>query len=187
MAELPDDKDFRKRMGRIETLVQEIERFRDPEARAHAREFAQTLLELHSVALERMLEHLAAVGNTGLELIDSLARDDLVGSLLLLYGLHPVDIETRVRLALEKARPHLRSQGGTVELLGVAGGVARLRLRIGIDPDGSLPTMNLKRTIEDAIYDKAPDVTAIEVEEITETRAEEKGRARFALSLVQRG
>jgi hypothetical protein len=47
----------------------------------------------------------------------------------LLYGLHPVDFETRVMQALEKVRPYLQSHGGSVDLLSVDEGVVRLRLR----------------------------------------------------------
>ena len=96
-------------------------------------------------------------------MIDSLAGDDLVGSILLLHGLHPLDLETRVRQALEKVRPLLRSHGGNVELLDLTGGVARLRMLGSCDGCPS-SAMTLKTAIEEAIYEKAPDVTAIEVD-----------------------
>ena len=44
-----------------------------------------------------MLEILAGAGEAGESILDSLGRDDLVASLLLLYGLHPLDFETRVQ------------------------------------------------------------------------------------------
>ena len=76
------------------------------------------MIELHGAGLERILDKLADAGDAGLALIDALAEDDLVGSILLLHGLHPLDLETRVRQALDKVRPLLRSHGGNVELLG---------------------------------------------------------------------
>ena len=157
-----DDREFRKRMERIEFLLQEVDRFEDPTARAQTREIVQALLDLHGAGLEITLEKIAEAGETGLATIDSLAKDDLVGNLLLLYGLHPLDVETRVRQALDKIRPYLRSHGATVEFLGVARGIVRLRmLRSHSFPSSAA---NLKVSIEEAIYDKAPDVTAIEVE-----------------------
>ena len=42
------------------------------------------------------------------EIIDRLGRDELVASLLVLYGLHPLDFETRVNQAVEKARAFLK-------------------------------------------------------------------------------
>ena len=183
MANAPNDPEFRKRMGRIETLIREIERFPDAGARVHTREIVQSLLDLHGAGLERMLELLAAAGDTGLAMIDSLARDELVESLLLLYGLHPLDVETRVRQALDKVRPYLRSHAGNVELLALAGGVVRLRLLVS--SRGSASSLTLRRAVEEAIYRKAPDVTAIEVEEVTTDEPPVKdGQARIALPVL---
>ena len=183
MANAANDREFRKRMGRIETLIQEIERFPDADAREHTREIVQSLLDLHGAGLERLLEHLAAAGDAGLAMIDSLARDELVESLLLLYGLHPLDVETRVRRALDKVRPYLRSHAGNVELLAFAGGVVHLRLLRS--SRGSASSLTLQRAVEEAIYGKAPDVTAIEVEEVTtDEPLATDGQARIALPVL---
>ena len=147
-------------------------------------ELLRTVIELHGAALERILDKLAEAGDTGLALIDSLAGDDLVGAILLLHGLHPLDLETRVRQALDKVRPLLRSHGGNVELLGLAGGVARLRMLGSCDGCPS-SAMTLKTAIEEAIYEKAPDVTAIEVEgAATNGHAAKDGQTRIALPIL---
>ena len=96
-------------------------------------------------------------------LIDALGRDDLAASVLLLYGLHPLDLETRVRQALDKVRPQLRSHGGEVELLGVADGTVRLRIQSSGNGCHSSPQA-LQQTVEEALCDKAPDATTVEVE-----------------------
>ena len=90
-----------------------------------------------------------------------------MSSLLLLYGLHPLDLEARVQQALEKVRPLLRSHGGNVELLGIADGVVRLRM-LGSCHGCPSSAMTLKNAIEEAIYAAAPDATAIEVEGVAE-------------------
>src|SRR5262245_40748649 len=100
-----DGQGFRKRLGRIEALLHEVERYADPAAREHTRELVQAVLGLHGDGLERILETVAE-GESGLATIDALGRDDLVGGLLLLHGLHPVDVETRVRQALDGVRPY---------------------------------------------------------------------------------
>ena len=158
--------DFRGRMQRLDALIREAERFADPAVQAHTREIVGALLELHGAGLERVLEHLAGAGEVGRAAIDALARDELVGSLLLLHGLHPLDVETRVLGALDKVRPYLHSHGGDVEFLGVAGGAVRLRLR-GSCHGCPSSAATLRSTIEQAVYDAAPDVTAVEVEERT--------------------
>ncbi len=95
------------------------------------------------------------------------AADDLVGSLLLLYGQHPLPLETRVTQALDKVRPYLDSHGGNVELLGITDGVVRLRMQ-GSCKSCPSSAMTLKLAIEEAIYAAAPDVVAIEAEGVAE-------------------
>jgi Fe-S cluster biogenesis protein NfuA len=184
MAAPAKDRDFQKRMGRIESLIHEAELYQDPKASANTREIVQAMMELHGAGLERMLEKISEAGDRGQEMIDSLSRDDLVASLLLLYDLHPLDLDTRVRQGIERARPFLRSHGGDVELLGVADGVVRLRLLGSCDSCPS-SSVTLKTAVEEAIYQKAPDVIAIEVEKVAgAVQTNGDGRARMALPLV---
>jgi Fe-S cluster biogenesis protein NfuA len=163
MAGTLDDPEFRRRMERVEILVHEVERCPDAATRARARELVQAVLDLHGAGLERIFEQIAGRGETGLALIETLTRDDLVGSLLLLHGLHPLDLETRVRQALDRVRPYVRSHGGDVELLGVARGVVRLRM-VGSCQGCPSSAQTVKTTIEEAIHELAPDAAAIEVE-----------------------
>jgi len=117
-------------------------------------------------------------------LIDALVEDDLIASILLLHGLHPIDLETRVRQALEKVRPLLRSHGGNVELLGCSGGVVRLRMLGSCDGCPS-SAMTLRHAIEAAIYEKAPDVTGIELDKpATNGQVAKDGLARIALPIL---
>jgi Fe-S cluster biogenesis protein NfuA len=178
-----DDREFRRRMERIESLLREVEQFADPKARAHTREIVQAILDLHGAGLERMLEHIAAAQDAGLTLIGALSQDDLVGSLLLLHGLHPLDVETRVRQALDKVRPYLRSHGGNVELLGIARGVVRLRMEGSCNGCAS-SALTLKLAIEEAICEKAPDVTGIEVEGITNGQPVQDDPVRITLPVL---
>ena len=173
--------DFRGRMQRLDALIREAEHFADPAVQAHTREIVGALLELHGAGLEKILEHLAGAGEVGRAAIDALARDELVGSLLLLHGLHPLDVETRVLGALDKIRPYLHSHGGDVEFLGVAGGAVRLRLR-GSCHGCPSSAATLRSTIEQAVYDAAPDVTAVEVDE----RPEEAPAGLVQLGLLSR-
>jgi Fe-S cluster biogenesis protein NfuA len=150
-------------MQRVEGLVRKIENLPDPEARAVAVELLQSLLEFHGAGLERLLEIVSEEGEAGRRVFERVARDELAGSLLLLHGLHPVPLEERVVRALDKVRPYLDSHGGSVELLGVEGGVVRLRLQ-GSCKTCPSSSLTLKHSIEEAIYEAAPDVAAIEAE-----------------------
>jgi Fe-S cluster biogenesis protein NfuA len=150
---------------RIEELVRKIEAMSDPEARECAVELLQSLMELNGAGVERMLELTAESGAAGEALIKGFARDELVRGLLLLYGLHPVALETRVAEALEKVGPDVHSHGGNVELLGIEDGVVRLRFQ-GSGKSCPSTAATLKLAIEEAIYEAAPDATAIETEEV---------------------
>jgi Fe-S cluster biogenesis protein NfuA/nitrite reductase/ring-hydroxylating ferredoxin subunit len=95
------------------------------------------------------------------------AEDELISHLLLLHGLHPLDVETRVVRALEEVRPYLQSHGGNVELLGIEGDVARVRLQGSCDGCPS-SAVTLKLAIEEAVQKAAPDLEGVEAEGVTE-------------------
>jgi Fe-S cluster biogenesis protein NfuA/nitrite reductase/ring-hydroxylating ferredoxin subunit len=149
-------------VGRVEALLDDVERLPDPRARETATELVQALLELYGEGLARLVDHLAERDADG-ALAEALAGDELVAHLLLLHGLHPVPLEARVRGALEEVSPYLESHGGGVELLGIEDGVVRVRLAGSCDGCPS-SAMTLKLAIEDAVHAAAPDVERIEAE-----------------------
>jgi Fe-S cluster biogenesis protein NfuA len=160
---MTNEKDFQQRMQKIEVLTEEVEALADENARAKAIELMQLLMEFHGAAIERVMDIVARTGAAGKVILKDLAKDELAASLLLLYGLHPLDFETRIEQALDKVRPYLQSHGGNAELLSVADGVVRLRL-IGSCNGCPSSSATLKQSIEQAIYEAAPDVVAIETE-----------------------
>lgn len=162
-----EEKQFQQRMQQVEKLLLRIENLPDAEARASALELVQSLMEFHGVGLERMMDIIAEAGEPGYAVFDRFAVDDLVGSMLLLYGLHPLSLETRVMQALDKVRPYLDSHGGNVELIGITDGAVSLRLE-GSCKSCPSSSMTLKLAIEEAIYAAAPDVTAIAAEGVAE-------------------
>jgi len=171
---MPKESEFDRQMAVVDELIQTLETTADPAVRAAAQDLVRTLLDLNGAGLDRMLGMIRRAGEPARGLIDQFTRDELVGSLLLLYGLHPVDLETRVRGALEKTRPYLRSHGGNVELVAVdENGAVRLRLQ-GSCHGCPSSAMTLKLAIEQAIHDAAPDVTSIAVEGQTDTRSSER-------------
>ena len=159
--------EHRRKAERIETLVQEVAAFADPHARATTQELVQALLDMYGEGLARLLEITAENEASGLALIDTFASDDLLSSLFLLHGLHPLDIETRILQALDEVRPYLKSHGGNVELVRVEDGVAHLRLQ-GSCHGCPSSTITLKLAIEEAIYNAAPDLDDLQVEGVTE-------------------
>ena len=162
---LLDDQELRERVGRIETLLEEIESFEDSEARAKTAEMVQILLELYGEGLGRIVESVGRLGSEDLK--DELLGDELITHLLLLHGLHPVDVETRVLGALDEVRPYLESHGGNVQFLGIGEGMARVRLEGSCDGCPS-STMTLKLAIEEAVQRAAPELEGVEAEGVAE-------------------
>jgi Fe-S cluster biogenesis protein NfuA len=165
-----DGKNVREDMQRIGGLVQEIESIADPAVRAATKDLVQSLMDLHGAALEKALEIVAETGEPGVSIIDRLGRDSLVSRVLILYGLHPEDLETRVVKAVDKVRPQLRKQGCEVELLGVNDGAIRLRVETGLHTCGST-AKTVQATLEGAMYDAAPDLISLVIEGFEEKPA----------------
>jgi Fe-S cluster biogenesis protein NfuA len=157
---MADDKDFQVKVQRIGELVAELENIADPESRAGAKALVQLLLDLHAVGLERTLEVIAKNGDSGQRIIDDLGRDPLVSSLLVLYGLHPLDFEGRVTQAVERVQPRVRKGGGELELLGIEGATVRLQIQVTGHACGSTGK-TLKAMVEDAMYEAAPDMNGL--------------------------
>jgi len=161
---MPASSEVQSQLKTIEALVHQIEKAKDPALSAAAKELVQLLMQLHGEGLERILEIVHQTSTAAPSIIEALGRDDLVRSLLLLYGLHPDSLETRVLQALEKTRPYLKSHGGNVNLVGVDdAGTVTLRLE-GTCHGCPSSSATLKLAVEEAIYEAAPEVSAILVQ-----------------------
>jgi Fe-S cluster biogenesis protein NfuA/nitrite reductase/ring-hydroxylating ferredoxin subunit len=133
-------------------------------ARERAEELVRLVADLYGGGLERLLDLLYDLGRLDEQVLGALADDELISSLLLVHGLHPYDVTTRVERALASVRPYLGTHGGDVELIEVsADGVVRLRLLGSCDGCPS-SSATLSLAVEGAVEAAAPEVTAIEVE-----------------------
>lgn len=158
-----DERECQSQAARIEALIQEVTAFPDQQMRARTEELLHALLEMYGTGLLRILEMTAQAENAGQALIETFAGDELVGSLLLLHGLHPARLEERISQAIEKLRPSVQKQGSTIEFSRVEDSVAYLRL--SSSARGCASSMNaLRQTVEGAIYGAAPDLDEIRFE-----------------------
>jgi Fe-S cluster biogenesis protein NfuA len=147
----------------VQELTERLEQIGDPFARDCADELATAIVQLYGEGLERIL---AVLGEPGMSIDEARGRlvdDEVVASLMLIHGLHPVDLETRVREALDGVRPYLESHGGDIELLGIDEGVAGLRLTGSCDGCAA-SAATLEVAVEQALRDAAPDLLGIDVE-----------------------
>ena len=143
-----EDVDVMELVGRVEQRLAAID------GDQAATEAVRALVELYGEALRRVAKRFQ---------LEQLVEDELLTHLLLVHGLHPVDVETRVRGALEEVRPYLHSHGGEVELLAVEDGVAHLRLQGSCDGCPSSAT-TMRLAIEEAVLKAAPELSTVAAE-----------------------
>lgn len=139
----------------IDALVRRVESLPDPGARAVATDLVQAVMGLHQAVLERMLEA-AAISGAGA--VDRMLADDLVAGVLVLHGLHPQDVETRARRAVERLQRYFDSRGARIELLELTPELVRVR------HSGRHRPENTRQMIEDAFGEAAPEIAAVIVE-----------------------
>ena len=147
---------------RVQHLTARLEEIPDLEARVIADELASAIVQLYGEGLTRVFAALEQ-GSDVAAIRRQLTDDGVVASLMLIHGLYPVDLETRVREALDGVRPYLDSHGGDVELLGIEAGIVRLRLE-GHCKTCAASQSTLETVIEEALQEAAPDLAGLEVE-----------------------
>ncbi|MBS4727027.1 NifU family protein [Mycobacterium sp. SM1] len=160
MADRPEeivgDAHWRTAGDRIQTLL-DAASTGGAAARERAEQLVREVVELYGAGLARIM---AMIEDPAL--IDRLASDDLVASLLLVHGLHPHDVRRRVHDALDSVRPYLGSHGGDVHLLDVAGDTVRLQFA-GSCKSCPSSAVTLELAVEDAVRAAAPEISSIEV------------------------
>jgi hypothetical protein len=149
-------------LRRIDDLVTGLSHAADPAAREAGRELVERILDLHGLGLARIMA-LIAGASEGRMLTDRLAQDEQVRALLLLYGLHPEDAETRVRRAISEINDRLAADGVWVELAAVTANTVRVRV-------GGVAAAR-RQHIEEAIVDAAPDLDEVGIEWLDATDA----------------
>ena len=160
---MDSEKEFQEKMRRLGTLVGELDQL--PGAGSKVA-LVQLLMEVHRSALERIMELIfesgREAGAPGRIMIDKLGQDPIVRNLLLLYSLHPDNLETRVLQALDTLRGRLRKLDSRVELVHLQEGDVQLRVHTSGHARGSM-VKDLRSIVEGGIYDLAPDVASLTI------------------------
>jgi hypothetical protein len=147
-----NDGEFQEQVRQLGRLVAQFDQLPDSAAKAAGKELVQLLMDAHGRGLERAMEIVFDAGDFAPGVIDKLGQDPIVGTLLLLYSLHPDELEARVKKAVERMRPRLRKLACAIELEHVEESSVR----------GS-SAGDLRSIVEDGMYEFAPDVTSLEI------------------------
>lgn len=160
---MENEKNNKTKIRRLGEIVEYLERSADPITCSTGKELLECVMALHGAALERILELTSEAGEAGEGIIRKCGRDEVVSSVLVLYGLHPENLRTRVTAALEKSRKLLDQHAAHADLVSVSDdGAISLRLEVKSRGCGAA---SLKSELQAIIQDAAPDASSIVVEE----------------------
>jgi hypothetical protein len=146
-------------LEQMESLIDQLERLGDPALREQARTLVQLVLRLHGEGLARIVE-ITRRSPAGPALLAAWKEDPCIAGLLLLHGVHPDDLASRVGRALDRVAPVAAFLGIEVRLLHVREEKVQCELsaREGV-PERA--TAELQSRIESAIVEEAPEVQAV--------------------------
>ncbi|HEX3801103.1 MAG TPA: NifU family protein [Verrucomicrobiae bacterium] len=159
--------DINQQGKHIQELVERINALPDFGARELVQDCLQSVLELHGDGLARIMQLIKNSGAPGREVSEALLNDKMVRGLLLIHGLHPVSLENRLKQALEKVRPYMKSHGGNVELIALENDFAKLRLS-GNCKDCPSSAVTMELAVRQAIEEACPDLVGFEIEGVVE-------------------
>jgi len=153
---------FQEQVRELGKLIGQFDQMPEGPQKRACKELVQLLMDVHGAGLDRIMELIFESGTGGGALIDKLGQDSIAGSLLLLYSLHPDDLQARVEKAIQLMRPRLRKLACTAELVRVGEDVVQVRITTTGHSCGS-SSKDIKAIVEDCIFEFAPDVTSLEV------------------------
>lgn len=153
---------------KIEDLVRQAESISDPKARGVTIDLLRGVLEFHAAGIERMLDMIFSAGEPSQEIVEQIAADELISSMLLLHDLHPDDLETRVNRAVHKLQEVFLSLGAKISLLAIESDT----VRVGFDSQRTWSGTLVKASVEKAIFQAAPEITGVIIEGLKETPPE---------------
>jgi Fe-S cluster biogenesis protein NfuA/nitrite reductase/ring-hydroxylating ferredoxin subunit len=155
--------------SRIQELVEQLDALLDPAARTMFQECMESVLNFYGHGLSRVLQIAEEAEPEGRRFYNLIVHDSVLRGLLLIHDLHPADLETRLREALNSVRPYLESHGGNVEVVSLQEGVAQLKLQ-GTCKSCASSAVTLELAVKRAIEEDCPDLVRLEVEGLPEVR-----------------
>ena len=155
--------------SRIQELVEQLNALLDPAARALFQECMESVLDFYGHGLSRVLQVAKEAEPEGGRFYNTIVDDSVLRGLLLIHDLHPADLETRLREALNSVRPYLESDGGNVELVSLQEDVARLKLQ-GTCKSCASSAVTLELAVKRALEEACPDLARLEVEGVPEPK-----------------
>ena len=151
--------DLRAIGDRIQQLLDELQSSTDENAWLRVEEVVRLVTELYGAGLARILD-LAADD----ALVNRLAGDDLVASLLLIHDLHPDGFASRVARAVDAVAPGIRARGGDVDVVTLDAEQRIVEIVVTATGSGCGSTgPALRDAVSEAVNEAAPDASWVDV------------------------
>lgn len=154
--------EFQDQVRQLGNLISQFDQMPEGPQKTACKELVHLLMDVHGAGLERIMEIVFESGANGPAIIDELGCDTITSSLLLLYSLHPDDLETRVNKAMERMRPRLRKVSCSADLLHISEGAVQIHVTTSGHSCGS-STKDVRAIVEEGVYELAPDVVSLEI------------------------
>jgi Fe-S cluster biogenesis protein NfuA len=154
--------EFQEQVRQLGKLITQFDQMPDGPPKTACKELVQLLMDVHGAGLDRIMEIVFESDGPGPAIIDKLGNDTVTSSLLLLYSLHPQDLETRVQQSVDRMRPRLRKLSCSVELAGIIEGAVQVRVTAGGHSCGS-SSKDIRTIVEECVFELAPDIVSLEV------------------------
>jgi Fe-S cluster biogenesis protein NfuA len=157
------DRDAQESGERIEQLLDELRTTAPAATVERVEELVGRVVGLYGAGLARIVTALCGPAGSLDGARNMLVSDPMVSSLLVLHGLHPEDVRSRVERGLAGARPYVESHGGKLALVAIEDDVVKLRL------DGTCETCpssgeTATQLLDRAVRDAAPEIARVEVD-----------------------
>ena len=152
-------------LDRIAELAGELVEHPDKEVSEKATELLDWVDAFHRDGLGQLVEMIRAW--RGEIFLESVARDEIAGTLLAAYGLgvgdeQEAEAAEAVAAALEKVRPVVESHGGSIEVDSVADGVVKVKM-LGTCDGCPSSSATLTYGVEAALREEWPNFRRLEV------------------------
>jgi hypothetical protein len=121
--------------------------------------------DLYGAGIARIIHTaIAADGPRGAALLEELAEDDLVASLLLVHDLHPTSLRVRVENVLADVRSSFTE--ADVRLVHLDEESLTIRLRIVASGSSPAATAALERRVREAVEAALPELEQVEMDRL---------------------
>ena len=162
---MTEEAELQAESARIERLLGELRDLVPLPAWQRVEEVLRSIVRLYGAGLARALAHARDAG-AGERFDAHLCDDELLASLLVLHGLHPLTTEQRVERALSALRAELGIADEALAFVRVADGVCQLGATDAIG-GGAMSRGLAEATIRRVLETAAPELVSIEIAGLT--------------------